>query len=75
MPLIVVGYRIEELGLLPIVSDLFLVLAIGVSGVNSFGKLTDSSGDTSGRVSMFPPAKEGLAMRSERDHTATQGEV
>lgn len=42
LPLLVVGFRIEYMGLLPIVSDLFLVLAIGISGGGIFGHYSRS---------------------------------
>lgn len=38
LPLMVVGFRIEFMGLLPIISDLFLILAVGAGGANIVGK-------------------------------------
>lgn len=46
LPLLVVGYRIERMGLLPVVSDLFLILAILVCGGGIFGKHIDRYRDS-----------------------------
>lgn len=46
LPLVVIGYRIEFLGLMPILSDLFLVAAIGASFGN--GSRNRSIGPNSG---------------------------
>lgn len=48
LPLLVVGFRIEYMGLLPIVSDLFLILAIGVSGGGIFGHYSRSYRNSGG---------------------------
>lgn len=48
LPLLVVGYRIEKMGILPITSDIFLILAIVACGFGFHRKHIHSDSDRSG---------------------------
>jgi uncharacterized membrane protein len=75
LPLLVLGYRIQYMGLLPIASDAFLILAIGASGHDIFRKRRSRSGDFTGRNFLLHSSKgvvaQGSARLSQEDRAET----
>lgn len=61
LPLLVLGYRIEYMGLLPIVSDAFLILAIGASGHDIYRKSISDPRHSPRRVFLLRFAQGSVA--------------
>lgn len=66
LPLLVLGFRIEHMGFLPIVSDAFLILAIGASGHDIFRKRRSYTGHFTRRAFLLYSPESVVAQGSAR---------
>lgn len=74
LPMLVFGYRIEYFGLLPILSDAFLILALGVSTGGAIG-IGSNRSDNSHRPDRLAVAiQSGMAARQARNIAFYRGD-
>lgn len=71
--LLIVGFRIEYMGLLPIVSDAFLILAIGASGGGVYKRFLHMLGRLGRRGDMVVSFQENMAKSQGSDTKGVGG--
>lgn len=72
--LLIVGFRIEYMGLLPIVSDAFLIFAIGASGGGVYRQCVDFFGRVGRRGNLVVSFPQDLAKSQGADLKVSGGE-